>query len=280
MRRRAPALALWPALLGAALAMASAAPARLPAQSAPHAPASAAPVVPAREIRRLPHDPAAFTEGLFIDRGELWESTGMEGRSSIRQVDLESGRVIREARLAPALFGEGIAPWHPAGGKGVGEILSLTWRNGFGFRWNRASLTPKSRFVYAGEGWALTMLGNTLVMSDGTATLRLLDPATLHLRRLLTVTDAGRPVPMLNELEAVDGEILANIWLTDRIARIDPADGHVIGWIDVAALHQASGATGPDQVANGIAWDAAHRRLYITGKEWPALFEIAPPKGR
>ena len=259
-------------VLGLAGALPMAARAQAPAE-----PAS----VSATLVRTLPHDPAAYTEGLFIDQGVLFESTGQWGRSGLRRVDLATGRVIAQTLLAANLFGEGIAPWH-------GTIISLTWRNGVGFRWSRDGLHLLGRFAFLGEGWALTVArdpreergGERLVMSDGSSTLRFIDPATFRVTRLLPVTVAGRALPMLNELEAVDGEILANIWLTDRIARIDPADGHVIGFIDLSALHRRAGAFGQDQVANGIAWDKAHRRLYVTGKEWPVMFEIVPPKGR
>ena len=231
------------------------------------------PVTPARVVRALPHDPGAFTEGLFIDGGQLWESTGEVGRSGIRHVDIETGRVLDSVSVPPPLFGEGIAPWK-------GTVLSLTWRDGVGFRWQRGpkGLRLIGRFAYMGEGWALTGDGHELIMSDGTDTLRFIEPGQFRVTRLLRVTAEGRPVEMLNELEYVDGEILANIWMTDRIARIDPASGHVLGWIDLAALHQKAGVFGPDQVANGIAYDATRHRLYVTGKEWPLLFEIALPK--
>lgn len=248
--------------------------ARAGGQTAAASPAAPVlPVAPALVVRRLPHDSTAFTEGLFIDGGELFESTGMEGRSFIRRSDLESGRVLARTRLPAHLFGEGIALWQ-------GTIFSLTWRDGMGFRWTRDRLRPQGRFAYMGEGWALTSDGRQLIMSDGTATLRFVEPVQFRTTRLLPVTAQGQPVANLNELEYVDGEILANVWMTDRIARIDPENGHVIGWIDVAALRREVRRFGPDQVANGIAWDAAKRRLYVTGKEWPVLFEIVPPKGR
>ncbi|HWU03106.1 MAG TPA: glutaminyl-peptide cyclotransferase [Novosphingobium sp.] len=243
----------------------------------PAPPGDGLPVVAAQAVRRLPHDPRAYTEGLFIDRGELYESTGMEGRSSLRRVDLATGRVLARRALPRAVFGEGIAPWTGPDGR---QILMLTWRNGFGYRFTRDGFADTGHFNYMGEGWGMTGHDGQIVMSDGTATLRFIDPATFRATRLLPVTANGRPVDNLNELEWVDGEIFANVWLTDRIARIDPATGHVTGWIDVSALHRASGAMGPDQVANGIAWDAAHRRLYVTGKEWPAMFEIRLPGQR
>jgi len=258
----------WPALLLLALTLAPiwACQARGPQKSRD------LPVIEAQALRRLPHDRGAYTEGLFIDAGQLYESTGQVGRSSIRRVDLESGKVLMSADLPAPLFGEGIAPWK-------GQILGLTWRDGLGVRLARDDFRFLGRFAYSGEGWGLTV-GPTggIIMSDGTDTLRFINPENYTITRTLRITAKGKPLAMLNELEWVDGEILANIWLTDRIARIDPATGKVIGWIDVAALHREAGAMGQDQVANGIAWDAAQRRLYITGKEWPVMFEITPPK--
>ena len=267
------ALAGW-ATLGGGLVGAQTAVAPAPVSVvAPVVAPAPLPVDAARVVRRLPHDAGAYTEGLFIDRGQLFESTGEWGRSSIRRVDLESGRVLERVNLPRALFGEGIAPWQ-------GTILSLTWQNGIGFVWSREGFRKLGQFSYMGEGWSLTSDGAGLIMSDGSDVLRFVNPQGFRVTRLLRVTADGQPVTMLNELEYVDGEILANIWMTDRIARIDPASGHVVGWIDVSALHAESGRTGQDQVANGIAWDAARRRLYVTGKEWPVMFEILPPKGK
>ena len=222
-------------------------------------------------LRTYPHDAGAYTEGLFYLDGALFESTGEVGRSGIRKVDLASGKVQARVTVPPPYFGEGIVAWRD-------QILSLTWRDGIGFRWSLQSFRKLATFRYSGEGWALTSNGRQLIMSDGTAMLRFIDPATFRLRRKLKVMADGRPVLNLNELEYVDGEILANVWLTDRIARIDPRTGQVIGWIDLSALHAKAGVYGQNQVANGIAWDAAHRRLFVTGKEWPLLFEISPPK--
>ena len=232
----------------------------------------AIPVMPAQVIRTLPHDNGAFTEGLFYRDGYFWESTGEIGRSSIRKVKPETGRVVQRATIYPPYFGEGIVA--------VGqEISSLTWRQGVGFRWSIDTLRRRGSFRYPGEGWALTTDGSSVIMSDGTAALRFLDPVTLKERRRLTVTADGIAIDQLNELEYVDGEILANVWRTNRIARIDPATGHVIGWIDVSALAATVHLDDPDAVANGIAWDKVHRHLYVTGKYWPTMFEIAPPKG-
>lgn len=244
------------------------------AGAAPPAPVASgpAPVAPARVIRTYPHDPRAFTEGLLFHDGYLYESTGEPGRSSIRKVDLATGAVVRSVAIPPPTFGEGIA----IRGR---QIISLTWRDGIGWRWNLDDFRKLGSFRYPGEGWALTSDGRSIVMSDGTAQLRFLDPDTLRERRRLTVTDAGRPIDQLNELEWVDGEILANIWRTDRIARIDPASGRVVGWIDVAALTAQVHPTDQDDVPNGIAWDAKGRRLFVTGKDWPLLFQIRPPKG-
>ncbi|WEJ97886.1 MAG: glutaminyl-peptide cyclotransferase [Candidatus Sphingomonas phytovorans] len=232
----------------------------------------ALPVVPAQVVRTLPHDPDAFTEGLFYRDGHLYESTGQVGESSIRKVELETGKVIRSVSIPSPYFGEGIAP--------VGsQIVSLTWQHHTGFRWTLDGFRKLGSFSYPGEGWALTSNDRTVVMSDGTAQLRFLDPATLKEQRRITVTANGRQIDQLNELEFVDGEILANVWRTQYIVRIDPADGHVIGWIDLSALITAVGETDPEAVPNGIAWDARGRHLYVTGKLWPTLFEIKPPKG-
>ncbi|WP_174297461.1 glutaminyl-peptide cyclotransferase [Sphingomonas bacterium] len=231
-----------------------------------------APVAPAQVVATFPHDPRAFTEGLLYHDGSLYESTGEPGRSSIRQVELATGRVLRSVAIAAPTFGEGIVIW----GR---QIVSLTWQGGIGWRWRLADFMKQGEFHYPGEGWALTHDGRSIVMSDGTAQLRFLDPATLRERRRLTVTADGRPVDQLNELEYVDGEILANIWRTNRIARIDPASGRVVGWIDVSALTAQVRATDQDDVPNGIAWDARGRRLFVTGKDWPVLFQIRPPKG-
>ncbi|MBN9142976.1 MULTISPECIES: glutaminyl-peptide cyclotransferase [unclassified Novosphingobium] len=268
MKKRAFAL-LLALLIPAGLASHGAAEAQ--GERAPKV-APKVPMAAAQVLRRLPHDPHAYTEGLFIHNGQLFESTGMEGRSSLRRVDLNSGRVLEKTDLPRPLFGEGIAPWRD-------QILMLTWRDGLGFRFTRAGFRPIGRFTYLGEGWGMTARpdGAELIMSDGSNTLRFIDPATFRTRRMLSVTADGIGVDMLNELEWVNGEILANVWMTSRIARIDPATGRVKGWIDLAALAREAGATGPDQVANGIAWDAVGKHLYVTGKEWPVMFEIAPP---
>jgi glutaminyl-peptide cyclotransferase len=229
------------------------------------------PVQSAQIVATFPHDNRAFTEGLFWQDGYLYESTGELNRSGIRKVRLSDGKVMARVAVDPPFYGEGIAPWN-------GTILSLTWKNQTGFRWSK-DFKKLGSFKYQGEGWALAADDKGgLIMSDGSPVLRFVDPATFTVKRRLIITDGGRPVKMLNELEYVDGEILANIWLTDLIARIDPQDGHVIGWIDVSELHRQSGATAENDVPNGIAWDAKKRRLFVTGKDWPYMFQIKAPK--
>lgn len=230
-------------------------------------PAAAAPPVYGYEVKATyPHDPGAFTEGLFYLDGALFESTGLEGQSTIRKVRLKDGRVLQSKAISPSLFGEGIVNWG-------GEIISLTWRDQVGFRWDLKTFALRSSFRYAGEGWALTQNGRHLIMSDGTPVLKMLDPKTFREVRRITVTSDGRPVPNLNELEWVKGEVLANVWQTNLIARIDPKTGAVKGWIDMSGLPETR-QRGSDAVLNGIAYDAAADRLFVTGKNWPRLYEI------
>jgi glutaminyl-peptide cyclotransferase len=215
----------------------------------------------------FPHDRQAFTQGLIFKDGLLWESTGQYGASSLRKVELQTGRVLAKVELAGRYFGEGMTV---LGGK----VYVLTWQNGKGFVFGEADMRPLGEFEYEGEGWGLTHDGSSLVMSDGTSRLRFLDPATLRVTRTLDVTDAGRPVQQLNELEYVRGEIFANVWQQDRVARIDPKTGRVAGWIDLAGLLPASDRDETTDVLNGIAYDERGDRLFVTGKLWPKLFEI------
>jgi glutaminyl-peptide cyclotransferase len=242
-------------------------PAAVPAP-APAPPATEAPRTYAyRVVNSFPHDPGAFTEGLFYRGGELWESTGLVGHSTIRRVRLRDGVVLQSARFPPGKFGEGIVDWGS-------QIISLTWRGGVGYRWDRARLRRLGEFHYSGEGWALTRNDREIFMSDGTDQLRVLDPRTLDERRRIHVTVRGQPLNQLNELEWIDGEIFANVWMTAMIVRIDPRTGRVTGVIDLRQLAAENGG-GEDNVLNGIAWDAAGRRLFVTGKNWRRLFEIA-----
>lgn len=218
-------------------------------------------------VKRYPHDANAFTQGLFVEDGHMYESTGQPGHSQIREVRLKDGKVLRSVSLEPQYFGEGIAPWHD-------RIVSITWRHRQGFVWSRADFKQLSDFRYEGEGWGLTQDGKQIIMSDGSAQLRFLDPETLQETRRITVTWNGETVPLLNELEWVKGEIWANVWYTSRIARIDPATGAVIDWLDLTPLTTEIGPADPDAVLNGIAYDAKSGRIFVTGKLWPILFEI------
>lgn len=222
-------------------------------------------------VRSYPHDPGAFTEGLFFHDGALYESTGLEGQSEIRKVGLKDGKVISRRIVRPPYFGEGIVNWKD-------RLISLTWRHRQGFVWRLSDFSPISNFRYEGEGWGLTQDGRSLIMSDGTAQLRFLNPEKLTEERRITVTWNGRPVDRLNELEYVKGEIWANIWYDTHIVRIDPRTGAVIDWIDIAPLMKASGAKDSEAVANGIAYDAKADRLFVTGKNWARLFEIRVEK--
>lgn len=240
-------------------------------QTAPEPAAPAPPPIErARILATYPHDTSAFTEGLLIDRGRLYESTGREGRSDIRRVDLKTGRVLTRANIPASLFGEGIVAWR-------NSLFSVTWHGGQGFRWTLPALKHSGTFRYTGEGWAMTDDGHNLILSDGTPVLRFLDPETQKVTRRLTVTIDGRPLERLNELEYVRGELLANVWMTRYVVRIDPVSGKVKGIIDLTPLINEVALTDRDSVANGIAYDRETGRLYATGKNWPKLFEIALP---
>ncbi|MFN4356730.1 glutaminyl-peptide cyclotransferase [Sphingopyxis alaskensis] len=221
-----------------------------------------------RIVQSFPHDPSSFTQGLFWHDGHLYEATGQYGQSRVARLDLKTGKALVETPLPSDQFGEGITRWGD-------QIIGVTWKNGIGHRWRIRDLKPLGTFRYAGEGWGLTMVGNDLVLSDGTPQLRFLDPATMVERRRVTVRFAGRPVAMINELETIDGRIWANVWMTDFIVQIDPATGDVAAIIDLSGLHADAGARGTDGVLNGIAWDANAKRLFVTGKYWPKLYEIA-----
>jgi glutamine cyclotransferase len=221
-------------------------------------------------VRSYPHDHNAFTQGLIVRDGVFYEGTGLNGRSGIRRVKIETGEVLQTKPLAPEYFGEGITDWK-------GQIVQLTWQSEVGFVYDLQTFDQTKRWSYAGEGWGLTHDDTRLIMSDGTAQLRFLDPATLKESGRITVRDANGPVEHLNELEFVKGEIYANIWQTDRIARISPKDGRVTGWIDLSGLLSPAEHSGVD-VLNGIAYDAAGDRLFVTGKLWPRVFEIRTVK--
>jgi glutaminyl-peptide cyclotransferase len=221
-------------------------------------------------VRSYPHDRDAFTQGLIFRDGVFYEGTGLNGRSGIRKVRLETGEVLQVQPLAEQYFGEGITDWK-------GQILQITWRSEVGFVYDMQTFTQTKRWTYTGEGWGLTHDGSRLIMSDGSAQLRFLDPDALKETGRVTVRDDNGPVERLNELEYVKGEIFANVWTTDRIVRISPKDGRVTGWIDLAGLLTPAERTEVQRgggVLNGIAYDAAGDRLFVTGKLWPRVFEI------
>ena len=227
----------------------------------------ATPVYGYKVIHVYPHDRRAFTQGLEYRAGFLYEGTGLNGRSSIRKVELESGKVLQETRVDPKYFGEGITLLDQ-------RIIELTWQSHQGFVYDRNTFQPIRDFDYPGEGWGLTNDGRQIFMSDGSAEIRCWDPSTLQETRRFTVHDGQTPVQFLNELEYVHGEIFANVWLTDRIARISPMDGQVTGWIDLSGLLSASDLARGANVLNGIAYDSSGDRFFVTGKLWPKLFEI------
>lgn len=222
-----------------------------------------------RVVRSFPHDTGGFTQGLLYRDGVLYESTGLNGRSSLRKVELETGKVLKIHRLEHQFFGEGLADWND-------RLIQLTWRSGTGIVYDLNSFEEIERFEYPGEGWGLTHDGERLIMSDGTPELRLLDPETLAETGRLTVTYKGQGLRGLNELEYIDGKVWANVWPTDHIVMIDPADGQVTGHLDLAGILPREQRRGSEDVLNGIAWDARQRRLFVTGKNWPLLFEIEP----
>lgn len=229
---------------------------------------AAVPLYDYEVVHTYPHDPTAFTEGLFYLNGFLYESTGLEQHSSIRKVRLQTGEVLQKYDVPAQYFGEGIVNWH-------NHLISLTWKSHVGFVRDLATFKVQRQFHYEGEGWALTQDGKQLLMSDGTSEIRLLNPDTLVPVGRIQVTLEGKPVNNLNELEWVRGELYANLWQTNWILRIDPHDGHVIGAINLAGLLSPSDIVrGQTDVLNGIAYDAKGDRLFVTGKNWPKLFEI------
>lgn len=218
-------------------------------------------------VQAYPHDPAAFTQGLVYLDGYLYESTGLEGQSSLRKVDLRTGQVLQKVDVPGQYFAEGLAILNR-------RIYQLTWQSRLGFIYDLDSFQMEKTFNYRGEGWGLTHDGRSLIMSDGSNKLKFLHPETLDLQREVEVYDGSRPVGLLNELEYVRGEILANIWQNDRLARIHPETGRVTGWINLSGLLPVEDRMRHVDVLNGIAYDEAGDRLFVTGKLWPKLFEI------
>ena len=234
----------------------------------PSAHAGGIPVYHYKVVHTYPHDTGAFTEGLFYEDGYFYESTGEVGTSVVRKVRLDTGEVEQQVDTPAGYFGEGIIDTGT-------KLVQLTWREGVAFVYDKATLHLVGGFRYPGEGWALTRDATHIYMSDGTPTIRILDPASFERTGSINVTADGVPLQQINEAEWVKGQIYANVWQTDRIARIDPKTGHVVGWIDLKGLMDTSrlGDLSND-VLNGIAYDAAHDRLFVTGKHWPSVFEI------
>lgn len=222
-----------------------------------------------RVVNAYPHDSLAYTQGLIYRDGFLFESTGLRGRSSLRKVRLETGAVVQQHLMSSEYFGEGLTDWG-------GRLVQLTWQSNIGFIYDLSSFKVERTFRYSGEGWGLTRDQNRLIMSDGSSTLRFLNPITFQETGRLVVRDQGTPVEDLNELEFIRGEIYANVWHTDRIARIAPSSGRVTGWIDLRGLLPKLYQLEPEAVLNGIAYDPTRDRLFVTGKLWPRLFEIMP----
>jgi glutamine cyclotransferase len=218
-------------------------------------------------IRALPHDRAAFTQGLQVWHGGFIESTGLNGRSSLREVEIATGRILKQVPLAHVYFGEGATVLDD-------KIYQLTWQNHKGFIYDADTFAQVGEFAYEGEGWGLTTDGQALILSDGTSRIRFLDPKDFRVTRTIDVTANGRPVDQLNELEFVRGEILANVWRTDRIVRIDAATGHVRGEVDLSGLVAPQDRTPDADVLNGIAYDVEHDRLFVTGKLWSKVYEV------
>lgn len=239
----------------------------LPGQSSNQIHSARPPEYTFQIVQAFPHDTTAFTQGLAYRNGFLYEGTGLNGHSSLRKVRIETGEVIQEADLAPEFFGEGITLVK-------NEVVQLTWLSHTGFVYSLNDFRLLRRFSYSGEGWGLATNGREIFMSDGTPTIRVLDIDSLAEKRHFTVHDGDTPIEQLNELEFVEGEIFANVWQTDRIARISPQNGRVLGWIDLQGLLSPIYRLGSGAVLNGTAYDPDRKRLFVTGKLWPSIFEI------
>ena len=247
--------------------------------SDPNTPAqqSRVPIYGVKVISKFKHDPKAFSQGLVIDDGALIEGTGQRGESQLRKVELRTGKVQNFVKLPSTIFGEGVTVFND-------KIYQLTWERGLCYVYDRRTMVYQKYHRYTGEGWGLTHNGKQLIMSDGSNVIRFIGPANFTAQRTIRVTrDNGIPVKDLNELEFINGLIYANIWHSDYIARIDPATGRVKSWLDLSPLKPNSVRGVEEAVLNGIAWDAKAKKLYVTGKDWPTLFEIEinkTPKGR
>jgi glutaminyl-peptide cyclotransferase len=241
--------------------------------------AYAAPVFGYSVVAKYPHSTESYTEGFFYLDGLFYEGTGIEGHSALLAIEPKSGKVVQKRELPAQYFGEGIVDWGA-------NVYQWTWKSKICFVYDRFSLRPVKQLSYDGEGWGMTRTGKEIITSDGSATLRFRDPLTFRETHHILVKDGGAEVDQLNELEFIHGEIYANVWHSDRIARISPRDGHVIAWIDLSGLLPADQMVNQESVLNGIAYDGQGDRLFVTGKQWPTVFEIkvvpraAKPKGR
>ena len=229
--------------------------------------AAAAPVLGYRVVARLPHSTGSYTEGLFYLDGLFYEGTGMEGRSALMATVPETGKVVRTVAMAPQYFGEGIVDWGP-------YVYEWTWMSHVGFVYDRRTFERVREFHYEGEGWGMTRTSQQIVTSDGSAQLTFRDPATFQPVRTITAHDGPMLISQLNELEFIKGEIWANVWHSERLARISPKDGEVLAYVDLKGLRPAETMANREAVLNGIAYDAARDRLFVTGKQWPAVFQI------
>ncbi len=260
---------LSPALIAAALSVVSVVSASALPSPSPAPLTIPAPYLSWHEVSRVSHDPRAFTQGLVIDEeGRMFESTGIRGESSLRELDREDGRVTRSESLPGSLFGEGLAL--------VGDrLVQLTWKAGQAWRWDADTFAFEGLWTYDGQGWGLCHDGEHLVMSDGSDRLTLRDPDTFEVRAVVSVTLDGRPLADLNELECVGGVVWANVWHRDEVVRIDPGDGRVTGRLDLSGLLQPNPADeDPEAVLNGLAWDPASETMWVTGKRWPQMVEL------
>ncbi len=233
----------------------------------PSANSNVIPVYTYKVVNTYPHDRSAFTEGLVFEDGVLYEGTGLRGYSNLRRVKLETGEILQICELPPQFFGEGVTVYG-------NKIIQLTWQSHIGFVYDKYSFKLLQEFNYPDEGWGIAHDGKHLIMSDGTATLHFLDPETFEEISQIEVSANNTPVTRINELEYIQGEIYANIWQTERIARIDPLTGQVIGWIDLKGILSPEDDSETVDVLNGIAYDLKNSRLFVTGKFWPKLFEI------
>ena len=226
-----------------------------------------APVWKAKVVATHPHDPNAYTQGLIIEKGQMFEGTGKHGSSTLREVELQTGKVLRSLSLDAQYFGEGITILN-------GTIYQLTWKNNYCFTYDLKTFQYKEFFRYPFEGWGLTNNGKELILSDGSSDLRFIDPVSFKELRKISVKDGTQRIKNLNELEYINDEVWANIWYQDRIARVSPENGKLLGWIDLSGLYPMSQRKDRDDVLNGIAQDPDTKKIFVTGKNWPKLFEI------